>query len=62
MFGEWLVGDLPVVEAEAAPETGYIVCGARVDEAGARERLGRQVRGAAPPWRQSSLSNDSIRL
>ena len=43
VFGDRVVGALPVVDTEAVPEANQIVSSARVEEAGARERLGLQV-------------------
>ena len=42
VFGDRVVGGLPVVQAESAPEAHHVVRCARVEEAGARERLGLQ--------------------
>ena len=44
VFGDRIVGGLPVVQAEAAPEAHHVVSCARVEEAGARERLRLQER------------------
>ena len=46
VFGERVISELPVVEAESAPEAHDVVRSARVEEAGARERLGLQQDGS----------------
>ena len=44
VFGDRIVGGLPVVQAEAAPEAHHVVRCARVEEAGAREGFWLQER------------------